>query len=57
MFMMIYFLANMVHGPWDDWMLLFAIVAIADGLISLIELGQRLFQSFLFWLGLWAQSQ
>lgn len=50
MFMVAYFLAKMVHGPWDEWMGLFAVVAIADGAICLIELAMRIVQSFLFWL-------
>lgn len=52
MFMVAYFLAKMVHGPWDEWMGLFALVAIADAVVCLIELAMRVVQSVLFWVSL-----
>lgn len=52
MFIVAYFLAKMVHGPWDEWMGVFALLAIADGIVSLIELGARAVQSLLFWISL-----
>ena len=52
MFMVAYFLARMVHGPWDEWMGVFALVAIADAVVSLTELAMRAVQSLLFWVSL-----
>jgi len=38
MLMLAYLIALTVHGPWDDWMKLFFVLAVADFLVYLGEL-------------------
>ncbi len=50
MLMVAYLLAQNVHGPWDNWMGVFFIIAAADFLVHLGELVWRGLSLVLSWM-------
>lgn len=50
MLMVAYLLALNAHGPWDNWMSVFFIIAIADFLVYVGELAWRGLTLVLSWM-------